>query len=129
MTITITSEAGDAIRDLLLDRLNGVSDIAVATEGKEFDAAERMVGEYLDELRLLRDDIGVRNGDGQPVKLNSPPDVLRRVLPRICTVAKDHTTGLEPEWVEVRDLKDRNRLISETCASVLIELGAQGTGD
>jgi hypothetical protein len=129
MTPTISSEQRDALYDQILDRLSGIGDIELAIRSEDFDNAERLGREYCDDLRLLLDDLGLGDGTGEPVELTAPPEVLRRVLPRLRQLADDHTSGLEPEWTEIGELKGRNRLVSEACVAVLASLDGAQTSD
>ena len=124
MGLTISSAQRDALYDQILDRLSGIGDIAVAIQAEHYNDAERIGREYSDDLRLLLDDLGIGEGAGGSVELSTPPEVLRRVLPRLRDSALDHTAGLEPEWAEVHGLKERNRLVSEACETVLAGLDA-----
>ncbi|MGB8362503.1 MAG: hypothetical protein WCE80_13990 [Acidimicrobiia bacterium] len=126
MTVTITSAQRDALYDQILDRLSGIGDIELAIQSENYDVAERLGREYSDDLRLLLDDLGLGHGDGSPVVLTSPPDVLRRVLPRLRELAEGMVASQEPEWAEARELRDRNRLVAETCTGVLSSLAPEG---
>jgi hypothetical protein len=119
MSIAITAAQRDALYDQLLDRLSGIGDIEVAIEAENYDDAERIGREYSDDLRLLLDDLGIGEGDGEPVELTTPPEVLRRILPRLRERATSYTTGLEREMSEVFELRDRNSLVAEACEAVL----------
>ncbi len=68
------------------------------------------------------EDLGLGEGRGEPVSLISPPQVLRRALPRLRELAESHTASLEPQWAKDRELKERNRLVSEACEAVLVSL-------
>jgi hypothetical protein len=122
MSIRISAAQRDALYDQILDRLSGIGDIEVAIRSQNYDAAERLGREYSDDLRLLLDDLGVGDGHGEPVALTAPPEVLRRVLPRLRELAERHTAGLEPELVEAHEVRERNRLVSEVCEAVLADL-------
>jgi hypothetical protein len=128
MGLTVTAAQRDALYDQILDRLSGIGDIEVAIKAENYGDAERIGREYSDDLRLLLDDLGVGEGAGVPVELNTPPEVLRRVLPRLRDLALEHTAGLEPEWTEIHGLRERNRLVSEACETVLAGLGASASG-
>ncbi len=129
MTLTITAAQRDALHDQILDRLSGIGDVELALRAENFDTAERLGREYSDDLRLLLDDLGLGNGSGEPVELTAPPEVLRRVLPRLSELAKRHTASLEPEWTEAGEMKERNRLVSEACEAVLADLdGTRANG-
>ena len=128
MSPTITAAQRDALYDQLLDRLSGIGDIEVAIQARDFENAEQIGREYSDDLRLLLDDLGIGDGNGEPVELTAPPELLRRALPRLRRTAVGHTAALEREAAEVGDLKDRNSLIATACESVLSELdSATGT--
>jgi hypothetical protein len=128
MSRTITAAQRDALYDQILDRLSGIGDIEVAIQAKNYDIAERIGREYSDDLRLLLDDLGIGDGNGEPVELTTSPEVLRRILPRLRERAENHTASLEPEWVEVGEMKERNRLVSEACEVVLAGLDGTATG-
>jgi hypothetical protein len=128
MSATITSEQRDALYDQILDRLSGIGDIELAIRSEDYDNAERLGREYCDDLRLLLDDLGLGDETDEPVELTAPPGVLRRVLSRLRQIAENHTAGLEPEWIEIATVRERNRLVSEACESVLASLdGAQAS--
>jgi hypothetical protein len=119
MALTITKAQRDALYDQILDRLSGIGDIETAIEAERYEDAERIGREYSDDLRLLLDDLGIGDGDGEPVELTTPPQVLGRVLPRLRRSADNYSAGLESELVEVQEIRERNRLVSEACETVL----------
>jgi hypothetical protein len=129
MTPSITAAQRDALYDQILDRLSGIGDIEMAIQAERYDDAERIGRDYSDDLRLLLDDLGIGDGEGKPVALVTPPDVLRRVLPRLRERAEKHSASLEPEWDEARNIKERNRLVSEACEAVLTDLDGTATGN
>ncbi len=109
MALTITKEQRDALYDQILDRLSGIGDIELTIQAENFGIAKRLASEYSDDLRLLND-LGFGDGHGEPVELTAPPEVLRRVLPRM------------------RDLAERNRLVAEACEAVLADIDSAGAG-
>jgi hypothetical protein len=127
MSLTITAAQRDALYDQVLDRLSGIGDIEVAIQARNYDKAERLGREYSDELRLLGD-LGFGEGSGEPVALTAPPELLRRILPRLREWAHNYTAGLEPEWIEVSHIKERNRLVAEACEGVLADLDGTAAG-
>ncbi len=128
MALTITKEQRDALYDQILDRLSGIGDIEAAIEAERYEDAERIGREYSDDLRLLLDDLGIGDGDDEPVELTTPPEVLRRVLPRLRRLADNYSAGLESELVEVQEIRERNRLVSEACETVLSGLDGLASG-
>jgi hypothetical protein len=128
MSLTITAAQRDALYDQILDRLSGIGDIEIAIQAENFEDAERLAREYSDELRLLLDDLGIGEGEGQPVALVTPPDVLRRVLPRLRERAEGYSASLEPQWEEARTIKERNRVVAEACEAVLAGLTGTTSG-
>jgi hypothetical protein len=126
MSPTISAAQRDALYDQILDRLSGIGDIEIAIEAENYGAAERLGREYSDDLRLLLDDLGFGDGAEGAVELTTPPCVLRRVLPRLRSLAEQHTARLVQEQAQARGIERRNRLVAETCARVLAELR---TGD
>jgi hypothetical protein len=128
MSLTITPAQRDALYDQILDRLSGIGDIEVAIALESYDKAERIGREYSDDLRLLLEDLGIGDGNGEPVELCTPPQPLRRVMPRLRELARRQTASLEADWIEVGETKERNRLISEACEAVLADLDRTPTG-
>jgi hypothetical protein len=128
MSLTITAAQRDALYDQILDRLSGIGDIELAIQAESYDDAERIGREYSDDLRLLLDDLGIGDGNGEPVELTTPPEVLRRVLPRLRQLALNYTASLKPEMVEVQEVSERNRLVSEACEAVMADLDGTATG-
>jgi hypothetical protein len=94
MGLTITAAHRDALYDQLLDRLSGIGDVEQAIEAENYDEAECIGRGYSDDLRLLLDDLGIGDGDGGPVELTTPQEVLRRVLPR----CKSRPRAIRPAW-------------------------------
>jgi hypothetical protein len=125
MSPTITAAQRDALYDQILDRLSGIGDIELAIQAESYEVAERLGREYSDELRLLLDDLGFGDHRREPVELSAPPAVLRRVLPRLRELAQGHTASLEAEWIEARQVEERNRLVAEACEAVLADLEAR----
>jgi hypothetical protein len=125
MSLAISAEQRDALYDQILDRLSGIGDIELAIGAERYEEAERIGREYSDDLRLLLDDLGIGAG-GEAVELTSPPEVLRRVLPRLRRIAEGHTAGLQAAFAEAREIERRNRLVAEACTSVLE--GLEGAG-
>jgi len=128
MSVTISALQRDALYDQILDRLSGIGDIEVAIQAQNYHDAKRIGREYSDDLRLLLDDLGIGDGDGQPVALTTSPDVLRRVLPRLRERAENHSAGLRPELIEVHEVTERNRLVSEACETVMAALDGTTAG-
>lgn len=126
MTPAITPAQRDALYDQILDKLSGIGDIEVAIQSENYAAAERLSREYSDDLRLLLDGLGFGEGSGEPIELTVPPEVLRRVLPRMCESAKNHAESQQSEWAEAREMEARNRVVTEACRSVLAALGVAG---
>jgi hypothetical protein len=123
----ITAAQRDALYDQILDRLSGIGDIEVAIQAERYDDAERIGREYSDDLRLLLDDLGVGEGNGEPVELTTPAEVLRRILPRLRQLALSYSASLESELVEASEVRERNRLVSEACETVLTGLDGAAT--
>jgi hypothetical protein len=122
MRISISAEQRDALYDQLLDRLTGIGDIEIAVQAGKFEDAGRLGQEFSDDLQLLVNDLGFGEGDGEPIELTSPPEVLRRALPRLRDLAAGHSASHAAELAELQLFRDRSRLVSEACASVLDEL-------
>ena len=133
---TITAAQQDALRDQVLDRLSGVGDIELAVRSGDYSTAKRVGREYSDDLLLLLNDLelGRKDGDGddedqgkKPVSLTTPPEVLRRVLPRLQESAEGHSASYDPELSEIQEIRERDQLVSEACEAVMCSLKEIGT--
>ena len=122
MSIAISAAQRDALYDQILDRLSGIGDVWVAASAGRFETAARLGQEYSDDLRLILDDLGWGAGVGETIELKTPPEVLRRLLPRLEQAAAMHSAGLRAEREEVEAIDERCRLVGEACRSVLAGL-------
>jgi hypothetical protein len=129
MTATITGAQRDALYDKVLDRLSGIEDIWLAASTGKDETADRLGREYSDELRLVADDLGWGSGPGlETIELTTAPEVLRRVFVRLRETVAAERDHLGADWIESRQLEERNRLLGEACDSVLESLGAEEPG-
>jgi hypothetical protein len=122
MPPSITPAQRDALYEQVLDRLTGISDVQLAVETGDLEAADRLSLEFADYLRLLHDDLGWEEEANGAVELRSPPDVLRRSLGRLQERAEIEDREEEEERAEARRLQARNRMVRETCSRLLAEL-------
>jgi hypothetical protein len=122
--IKISAAHRDALYEQIVERLSGIGDIWLSLCSENFEAARRLGMEYSDELRLVSQDLGWGRGAGRSIDLTTPPDVLRRVFSRMRDIAATQRASEEPEWIEARDLEERNRLVTEVCQHVLAGLDA-----
>lgn len=120
--VRLRAAQADALREHLISRLTGISDLWLAVSREEFDIADRLAGEYSDELRLLHDDLGWQQRAGD-LELTTPPDVLRRTFRRLRETAAVQRISEEAEWHEFQRFIERNALLGEACDVVLGGLG------
>lgn len=129
MTATITHEQRDALYDQILDRLSGIEDVWLAASTGRHETADRLSREYSDELRLILDDLGWGDGpDVEMIGLKTASDVLRRVFGRLHDTVAEERAHRQVDWIENRELEERNRLVSEACESVLEALRTERPG-
>jgi hypothetical protein len=119
----ISAEQRDALYDRILDRLSGIGDVWLAASAARFDTADRLGREYSDELRLVLDDLGWGEGPEGDVELKTDPAILRRVFTRLRESSAGERAARATSWEESRVLEERNRLVGETCDTVLEALG------
>lgn len=105
-----------------MTRFDDISAIESNFKAGKLERAEHLARAYADELHLLA---GFRGEQGQAAELIADPDVLRRVLPRMREIAEGETESLAPELAELHKFTERNRLVAETCTSVLQEIGGE----
>lgn len=126
--LAITAEQRDALYDEILSRMAAIDDVWMAASKGDYASADRLGREYCDELRLLLDDLGWgATTSDEPIRLTTPPHVLRRLLARLEEGAIAERARRSLEWEEHRRLEERNRLVGGVCRDVLRCLG-QGQG-
>lgn len=128
MSAIVTPEQRDALYDQILDQLSGIGDIEIAIQAEKFENAERLSLEFSDYLQLLLN-IGFGESDGEPVELTLAPEVVRRAFVRLRDLAAGFAASQESELVEMRQIADRSRLLTEACTSVFDELGDSSESD
>lgn len=125
-SLTITAEQRNALYDQILDRLSGVGDLWMVIAAGRFEEADRLGRALSEDLRLIVDDLGWGDGDGDPVELTAPPDVLRQALDRHCHDALRREASEIVERIEtrgeMRQTRERNRQIVAACCGVLAQL-------
>jgi hypothetical protein len=119
VTIGISGAHGDALYELLMDRLSGIGDVWAAVMAEDFDTATRLGWEYSDALRLILEDLGWGAERDLSIELSAPPDVLRRVFARLQETAASQREFEALDWADARDREERNRLVAEACKTVL----------
>ncbi|MGD9735146.1 MAG: hypothetical protein AB7V58_05985 [Solirubrobacterales bacterium] len=122
--MTITAEQRDALYDQIVDRLSGIGDVWLAASARDFEGATRLGREFCDDLGLVLDDLGFGEGSGEAVELRTPPAVLRRVLSRLCASAIGQDRAEAPEREAAREMQERNRLVVQTCQTVLARIAS-----
>jgi hypothetical protein len=122
MSPTITPAQRDALYDQILERLSGIGDVWIAAKSEDFEVADRLGRDYSDDLRLVLDDLGWGEGPGGAVRLQTPPEVLRRVFSRLQDTATGLRATAERECAEIRELDQRHQLVLEACRQVLEDL-------
>lgn len=120
--ITITAEQRDALYEQLMIRLSGIDDVYISYRQGDFEATERFGREFADNLLLVLDDLKLGDGTGEDVELRTPPDVLRRVMRRVVKAAEAEAETEAEARAEAETYRKQNRLVQETCRSVLARL-------
>jgi hypothetical protein len=126
MTLTLTSLQRDLLYDQLLDRLSGIGDIWLAIDAEDFERADRLGREFIEDLTLISDDLGWGEGNRDPVELTTPPEILRRALSRHCDLALKRDANEVLERRELTIAKERNEAIVKACRDVMAELDRTG---
>lgn len=118
----ITAAERDALFDQIYVRLSGIDNLWLAAAEEDWEAADRLARQYIDELRLVLEDLGWGTGSGEALDLKTPPDVLRRVLTRMQEQAEAQQEAEEEERAEGRLREEQRQRLMQTCRRVLAEL-------
>lgn len=125
MAIVLTPDQRNALRDQIFDRLPGVSDVWLHAQSGKFDMARRLGGEFADDLRMLNDCLGwEEEEDSKEFPATLPTDLLKRVFTRHRQIARQRDAGEDSERVELRENKEANEFLIETCTRALVEIDA-----
>lgn len=129
-TATISKDQRDGLYALVRNHLGGLGDVFVEMEQrKDFDAAERLGGEFAEDFRLL-DDIGWRpQDDRELVALTMPLGELSELLQRLQDEAERLLTESPAERrsrEEDEKTNQRFRLGLDACEGVLADLDREG---
>lgn len=128
MTIVLTVEQRNAIRDTAFGGLSGIGDIWVKAKAGDLATAQRLSEAYADDLGLLNE-LGWEEEAGQRTyELTLPPDVVERVFSRYCHLAITSDANEEGEREELQRNKEINTFVIETCRRVLAELSQEREG-
>jgi hypothetical protein len=122
VSVRVTAAERDALYDQVFVRLSGIDSLWLAAQGEEWGKAERLAREYVDDLRLVLDDLGWGEGSGEALQLRTPPEVLRRVLTRMQEQAEEQQRAEEEEREESRLREEQRQRLLQACRRVLAEL-------
>lgn len=123
MSVRISAAERDALYEQIYVRLSGIDAVWLSASAGDFEAADRLGREYRDELRLLIDDLGWGEGNGESIELTTPPDVLHRVLTRLRGLAEAQRAQEQQERAEWRQQEEETQRVLGVCERVL---GAAG---
>lgn len=118
----VTAAERDALYDQVFVRLSGIDSLWLAAQAGEWERADRLAREYVDDLRLVLEDLGWGEGVGEALQLRTPPEVLRRVLTRMQEQAEEQQQAEEEEREESRLREEQRQRLLQACRRVLAEL-------
>jgi len=129
MPITITARQREALYVQVLDHLSGIGDLWLAIDAGDYEHADVLGHAFVDDLRLLLDDLGWPDQEELPpdakVELTLPPGDLRRVIERL----RDEATELFADTIlfpaDEKGILRRTALAAEACGRVLLALDRQ----
>jgi hypothetical protein len=113
--LSISTEQRDLLYERIYRNLAGIDSLWNALSEGEFDRADRLSHELIDELTLVMNDLGWgERDDDQPIKLETSPEILRRVVERLHLEAKELD-----QVIDGREAADENRRLSAACEELL----------
>jgi hypothetical protein len=127
-TITIAGSERQALRQLLIQRLTGVTDPGLMIRQEDFEAAERYANEFAADVRLLND-LGWDPEDRREIfGITVPKDELAETLWRLRVSAEEGMD--EPEDVrrgrdEDADLLMQHARARDVCGELIQLLGSR----
>jgi len=130
-TLTITPDQRAAIHCQLTQHLSGIGDVSLAYLGGQYEGAERLAGEYAQDLALLAD-LGWAPDDArESFELTMPADELERALRRLHSDAEAGLSNPEARRAEAENAEVLTAYArtAEVCSDLIAELSARGEGD
>lgn len=118
----VSAAERNALYDHVFVRLSGIDSLWFAVQNGEWEEADRLAREYVDDLRLVLEDLGWGEGSGEALELRTPPDVLRRVLTHMQKQAEEQQKAEEEEREEGRLREEQRQRLMQVCRRVLAEL-------
>lgn len=123
MTVEITASERDAFYEQIYVRLTGIDSLWLAAQAEDYERADRLARELVDELRLVLEGLGWGTGGGETTRLTTEPAILRRILTRMQEQAEAQQKAEEEEREEGRRREEQRRRLLDACRRVLAELG------
>lgn len=125
--LTFTVDQRNAVRDAIVDRLNGIDDIRLLVERGDFDGARRLGEGYADDLRLLNDGLGWGEEATGAVQVDLSVDLLERALSRHCYYALAIEASEIADRTDLTRRQEVNLFLIETCSRLLAEIKTQSS--
>lgn len=112
---SISAEQRDLLYERIYRHLAGVDSLWHAVSDGKFEEADRLSLELCDELTLVVKDLGWgERDDDRPIALQTPPEIVRRVLERLCGEAEELDQA-----IDLREVADENRQLITACKELL----------
>lgn len=125
--ITISSEDRDLLYHRIMIHLSGIDAVWLAAHHKDFAAADRLGRQFSGELQLILDDLGWGETRGdEPVRLTSPPEVVRRVVEHLRDLASAEEAEDRKNREAVRLDEEESQEVRGVCDRLLGALEAPG---
>lgn len=106
----------------MVNHLNGIGDVWLCVERREFADAKRMGREFADDLRSLEDLGWAQTTDRETIALTVPPDELTRTLARLHRDAAGSLGTYVSRPKDYEELAQRDLAASGALGEVLSEL-------
>jgi hypothetical protein len=126
--LTISAEERDLLYHRIMIHLSGIDRVWLAARHHDYEEADRLGRQVCDELQLVLDDLGWGENRGdEPVKLTSPPDVVRRVVEFLRDLAEAEEADERKDREALRSAEEENRQVREVCGGLLEALDVAPT--
>jgi hypothetical protein len=99
-------------------RLSGIDSVFTAIREEDLARADRLLQEYADDLRVLRELDKADEVEGA-VEFMIQPEILKGVFLRLRRTVVAQNAAEEPERVEIRQQERKNFAVIEVCDKVL----------
>jgi len=120
----LTPQQHDLLYGSIVARLTGIDDVYFAFQNGDFSTAQRLSGEFSDDLRVLHDDLLWDGTPSENIQMRAPRDVWERTLTRARQRAEADAHRFVQAATEVDEERSRIHEMETACENLAAQLSS-----